>query len=467
VWQEGKSTQLRTFEGQGARPKDPNWRQRSTGQSRESSNSGSLASSPERTLSKIKELWRKRTERTDQSTDQRNRPKDPSWRPRKSSQSRESSNRGSLASSPERTPSKIRELWRKLSASVRGAMVKSDDSGVSDVGFIRIVSSVMLRRGAGPLKNRRKEHLSPPTLLEGRVDNARIENKHEELLNFEITFQDVLGRIIRVLDEMRKSKDDCGYEVAMPLELREGRDKIVICNFYEMHNFHKNIMAAGIRNNLYNAEKLRDLFQKEADTMKTMYTKYYTEQGKITHIVKSHENYFKKLRDRAGVDVSFHSLLTKPNQHITKYHLFFADLAQIARKAHWPDAVNLYEATVEITKDLTQSIYNGMSLQRITNLPPWENVHGQGNLLHKGPLGCKVDQKPRFGSAIMAKLKQKKADSAEVFLFKLSVIVCHNKGKTKLFTPDDEYSYWAKFSMNKLQVLQLKSWNIVSFSLCL
>ena len=43
-------------------------------------------------------------------------------------------------------------------------------------------------------------------------------------------------------------------------------------------------------------------------------------------------------------------------------------------------------------------------------------------------------------------------DLEEAFLFDRSLIVCHNKGKTGMFGMEDEYIFWIRFPMNKLQV---------------
>ena len=42
----------------------------------------------------------------------------------------------------------------------------------------------------------------------------------------------------------------------------------------------------------------------------------------------------------------------------------------------------------------------------------------------------------------------------EAFLFDKSLVICQNKGKTELFGSEDEYSFWIRFPMNTLKVLQ-------------
>ena len=61
----------------------------------------------------------------------------------------------------------------------------------------------------------------------------------KELLDFESHYLTDLGKIVRILDEMQKSRDDPNHPVPMPAQLREGRDLIVSSNFYDLHRLHR------------------------------------------------------------------------------------------------------------------------------------------------------------------------------------------------------------------------------------
>ena len=61
----------------------------------------------------------------------------------------------------------------------------------------------------------------------------------KELLDFESHYLADLGKIVRILDEMQKSRDDPNHPVPMRAQLRDGRDLIVSDNFYDLHRLHR------------------------------------------------------------------------------------------------------------------------------------------------------------------------------------------------------------------------------------
>ena len=133
----------------------------------------------------------------------------------------------------------------------------------------------------------------------------------------------------------------------------------------------------------------------------------------------------------------------------------------------------------EVTKGITMTIKNMMAVGRVSELPVEVDLHSQGVLVKQGALRIRVEslaaQTPQTrrksslaGSRLslgapmlgmMARLgPRNKAEPGHVFLFKQSVVVCQNKGRTGLFGGDEEeLRFWARIGMNKLEVTLLAS----------
>merc|ERR1719158_1599639 len=97
-----------------------------------------------------------------------------------------------------------------------------------------------------------------------------------------------------------------------------------------------------------------------------------------------------------------------------------------------------------------------MILSRIKGLPDdvdEDIIFKQGDLTLKGPLGYRLPKKTGFGQAFKAMLTQKAdTEPVEVFSFQQSVIICHGKGKRGQTGSFDQYSFFARFPMNKIEV---------------
>ena len=227
-------------------------------------------------------------------------PKEPSWVQKKeegvakdsisAQSSAESSKRNSLQSETEESEV-LKRLWRKMTR-------RSRDSGIgSDRGsWNRDIQSNPVRKMTKRIRSQSRSKSSivaVKELLAYEVDDlqkavdkeAKKRFRLEELLDFEAHYLTDLEKIVRVLDEMKKSRDDPNHPVPMPLSLREGRDLIVANNFHDLHRLHRDVIGPGIRENLHQPEKLKQLFEREATRMRRLYTKYFTMHLMIAHII--------------------------------------------------------------------------------------------------------------------------------------------------------------------------------------
>jgi len=274
-----------------------------------------------------------------------------------------------------------------------------------------------------------------------------------ELQQFEKQYTENLDMIMAILNDMQLSKIDLQHPVPMPQGLRGGMDTIIKSNFLELTNFHKNVLMKGIEKNLNSPDQLRDLFAHNADKMKTLYGEYYTNYSMISLIMKNHEDYFWKLQERTGLYTTFSSM---PIIHLTQYSLFFKDLAKLSVKAGLDNDLSVYTEIEAITQDISQTTDNLMAVERVTRLPDELDITKQGVLIYKGSLYTKSSRRTSLMTSMANMMRIKKSSLKlkllHVFLFKQSVIICYNKGKTRNFGIGDEYQFWIRIPMLNLKV---------------
>ena len=330
-------------------------------------------------------------------------PKEPSWIQKKekgvsqdsisTQSSAQSSKRNSLESETEESEG-LKRLWRRMTRRSRDSGIGSDrGSWNREIQSNPVVRRLTKRIRSTSRSKSLRRHSTVKELLDYGVDDLQkavdIEAKKrfrlEELLNFEAHYLTDLDKIVRVLDEMKKSKDDPNHPVPMPLPLREGRDLIVANNFHDMHRLHRDVIGPGIQENLHQPEKLKQLFEREAIKMRKLYTKYFTMHLKIAHIVKVFQAYFKKITKIAELELSLAGQINLPSMHLTRYPLFFETLAKSSEE----EEAQTYWDIYTITRKMSQGINDMMAVKRMTNMPPDVDQFNQGELIHRGPLGTR------------------------------------------------------------------------------
>merc|ERR1712130_528909 len=302
---------------------------------------------------------------------------------------------------------------------------------------------------------------SSENVTEGKFASQQ-ELKLKEFLDGELKYVKNLEKIVAVLEDMNESMK-IQHPVQMPTELRDGRDKIVVGNLLHMRDFHKDQLTVAIREHLRNPALLRDLFKKEAEGMKQMYGEYATKLKMNSCIIKDHEAYFRQLSKRAGLKTSLASELNGPMVHLLQYHLFFVDLAKLAKKAGWTDGEGVYTETGGIVRDIGQITNNLMLAGKVTDLPDEGDMNQQGVLIHVGNLTLK---KPTEGFSLRSVVTRVMGESRlKVFLFKRSLIVCSSKRKLvphldnlqvssvqQAFTLEEQLKFVTRLSILNIQV---------------
>lgn len=280
--------------------------------------------------------------------------------------------------------------------------------------------------------------------------NKRLKEKRqklEEFLNFEKQYIEKLNLLMTLLKEMAKSRDP-GHPVPMPETLLEGRDKMVESNLPEIHRLHKDVICPGLCDNLYKPEVMMEMFESQAEKIKTVYTKYLGDHMKVSHIVRTHSAYFKTLAKHANLKVSLDSLFNEPNMHLTRYHLYFEALIKMSNE----EEAKIYRKLHARARETSLKVNNRLILSRIKGVPGEVDIFKQGDLTLKGPLGCRLPKKTGFGPAFLAMMTKKSSvEPVEVFFFQHSVIICQGKGKRGQTGTFDQYSFCARFPMNTIQ----------------
>merc|ERR1719233_2692620 len=219
--------------------------------------------------------------------------------------------------------------------------------------------------------------------------------KLDDLISTEESYLEDLGKIALYYEETMKSKEDPNHPIPMPQGLREGRDLIAFGNIHQIIDFHNLYFSEGLKNTNNDAAKILELFAKKKGDMKIRYGKFCINKPKSEVVVTQfQDSYFNKLESYLRQTMPLADQLIKPVQHLTRHNMYF--------KVPCMDRTSI-------------------------------------------PLFSKNKSSTRL-------------EPAHIFLFQQAVIVCYYRtsvtcsvGMTVLGARD-EYRYWHKFLINKMQV---------------
>eukprot|EP00092_Neocalanus_flemingeri_P019557 GFUD01021189.1.p1 GENE.GFUD01021189.1~~GFUD01021189.1.p1 ORF type:complete len:381 (-),score=106.66 GFUD01021189.1:113-1255(-) len=272
--------------------------------------------------------------------------------------------------------------------------------------------------------------------------------KLDELLSSEERYLEDLEKISLIYEEVKKTKEDKNHPISMPPELSEGRDLMVFGNILQITDFHKRIFTKGLRNANNDTDNILELFRKREGDMKIRYGKYCINHPVSDLIVNQfQDSYFNKIDSHLGQEMRLVDQLFKPVQHIMQYDLFFRELVKCCEMAGQEEEAEKFRECSKIVGEINLHANNMMAAGRIDKF--YGGITKQGELIHRGPVFCKLPSKRSLfsRSKLAAKL-----EAAHIFLFQKCVIVCYSSERITEMGPTDEYLFWHQFLINKMQV---------------
>jgi len=275
--------------------------------------------------------------------------------------------------------------------------------------------------------------------------------KLDDLISTEESYLEDLGKIALYYEEAIKSKEDPKHPIQMPPGLCEGRDLMAFGNIHQIIDFHKLYFTKGLRNANNDAEKILELFRKKKGDMKIRYGKFCINKPKSELIMTQfQDSYFSKLDSYLHQEMRLADQLIKPVQHLTRYNMYFKELVNFCEQAGQKEEAEKFEECSKIASEISLNANDMMTAGRIEQFSG--DITKQGELLHRGSVFCKVPCTDR--KSIFSKTKPSmKLEPCHIFLFQQCVIICHYRERmTDIGGTRDEYRYWHKFLINKMQV---------------
>eukprot|EP00092_Neocalanus_flemingeri_P007708 GFUD01008324.1.p1 GENE.GFUD01008324.1~~GFUD01008324.1.p1 ORF type:complete len:446 (+),score=143.38 GFUD01008324.1:75-1412(+) len=274
--------------------------------------------------------------------------------------------------------------------------------------------------------------------------------KLDDLISTEESYLEDLGKISLYYEEAMKSKQDPNHPVVMPPGLREGRDLIAFGNIHQIIDFHKLYFTKGLRNANSDADKILEMFKKKKGDMKVRYGKFCINKPKSELIVTQfQDSYFSKLEFYLHQDMRLADQLIKPVQHLTRYDMYFRELVTLCEQAGQKEEADKFRECSKIASEISHNANDMMTAGRIDQFSG--DITKQGELLHRGSVFCKVPGMDR--RSIFSKSKPSaRLEPGHLFLFQQCVIVCYYRERMTEIGNRDEYQYWHKFLINKMQV---------------
>lgn len=236
----------------------------------------------------------------------------------------------------------------------------------------------------------------------------------------------------------------------MPPGLREGRDLIAFGNIHQIIDFHKLYFTNGLKSANKDADKILELFAKKKGDMKIRYGKFCINKPKSELVMTQFQDcYFNKLESYLRQDMRLADQLIKPVQHLTRYNMYFKELVSCCEQAGQKEEADKFRECSSIASEISHNANDMMTAGRIDQFPG--DITKQGELLHRGSVFCKVPCMDR--RSLFSKSKQTaRLEPAHIFLFQQAVIVCYYRVRITEIGNRDEYRYWHKFLINKMQV---------------
>ena len=331
-------------------------------------------------------------------------------------------------------------LGKMLRKNSTSSLKVKDDSVIKDTN-----------RDSGVIVDNHEILIDEKTLSELK---ERKRSKLNELLHTEERYFGDLIKISTIFSEMRKSKEDPDYPVQMPEEFQR-IFSVFVGNFHEIRDFHKEMFTDTMRDSIWKADLMRDLFRKSQYAMKSIYGKYCRNWKKCEYILRKFDLFFKEIEEHMKSEGRVQDQLIKPIQTINRYHLFFTDLVKICEQLDKSEEHILYAECLFVTKGISKYVNDIMATGRIENFPECEDITNQGNLLQRGFAKYRIGNKvSSFGSYFFSKMMSEDTHEIPVhmFLFEKSFIVCYYKKNTQEFELGDEYRYWTMFKIKKMKI---------------
>jgi hypothetical protein len=242
-----------------------------------------------------------------------------------------------------------------------------------------------------------------------------------------------------IVDGYIATMKDPEFEIIMPEDLRNGKDKMVFGNIKAIYDWHKDTFLRCLRRAIDSPTELAQLFRRYERKLH-MYVVYCQNKPVSEYIVSEHlESYFEDLRVKLGHKLQLCDLLIKPVQRIMKYQLMLKDILKYTERAGLIGEAEPLRAAYEIMVIVPKAANDMMDVGRLQGFDG--KITAQGKLLLHGLLTVSDVQ-----GTVVGKNKE-----LQVFLFEQSIILSEIVGKKTQFT-SPQYIYKTHMQVNKMNL---------------
>ncbi|CAG9857602.1 unnamed protein product [Phyllotreta striolata] len=241
-----------------------------------------------------------------------------------------------------------------------------------------------------------------------------------------------------IVDGYIAAMRDPDFGVAMPDDLKDGKDKMVFGNIEVIYDWHKDFFLKSLERAVENPIDLATLFKRYERKLQ-MYVIYCKNKHVSEYIVSEHlDTYFEELRVKLGHKLQLCDLLIKPVQRIMKYQLMLKDVLKYTERAGVEAEIEPLRAAYNIMVVVPKTANDMMDVGRLQGFEG--KITAQGNLLMHGMLIC--SDLPGQNPPLLGKNKE-----LHVFFFEQTIIFSEVVGKKTQFT-SPQYIYKAHLQVS-------------------
>ncbi|XP_064466147.1 triple functional domain protein-like isoform X2 [Ornithodoros turicata] len=269
----------------------------------------------------------------------------------------------------------------------------------------------------------------------------------KELVDTEQQYVADLGYIVEGYITVMRSG-----EIAMPEDLKNGKDKIIFGNIEAIYEWHRDLFMAELEKCLEEPERLGLLFRRYERRL-NMYIVYCQNKPKSEYIVSEYiDTYFEEIRQKLGHKLQLPDLLIKPVQRIMKYQLLLKDILRYTERAQLHKEAEDLRKAVHIMHVVPKAANDMMNVGRLQGFDG--KITAQGKLLLQGLL---LVSDPSSGN---------KFRERQVFLFEQIIILSEAVGAKTPFS-NQVYIYKNHLQVNKMSLNEhTEDGDPLKFALC-
>merc|ERR1719154_62548 len=167
-------------------------------------------------------------------------------------------------------------------------------------------------------------------------------------------------------------------------QLRPSRQEVrqMLGNMEDIKDYHKKVMLPKMEEAVGDAKLMRELFQTEQPRLSRKYGRYCINSTRSSIIITHNIKFFSLYQFNKGITLRIDTMLIKPVQRLTRYHMFLTSISKTCKELGFTEASADFSSACYFITSAASHTNTMMWIGRMENCPL--DLSGQGQLLKHG-----------------------------------------------------------------------------------